>query len=257
MIPKILHIYGPFYLNSYGFFIAVSVLLFLWLGNRDPKRKALLSSDQFISLIILGIASAIIGGRLLYIFANWNTLDHFYELFEIWNGGFSVLGSILGVLFTIPWYLYKQQLKVLPILDFAAVYAPLIQSISRIGCFFAGCCYGKPTASFFGVIYSHPLSAAPHNIAVHPTQLYSSFALFCIFLLMYYLAHTITFNPGQLVCLYLALTSTERFLLDFVRGDQEVLTPNSIFSLNQWVALLIFIPSIGCFFYRTYYTKKL
>ncbi len=257
MIPKILHLYGPFYLNSYGFFIALSVLLFLWLGTRDPKRRALLSNDQFMSLILLGISSAIIGGRLLYIFANWNILDHFYELFEIWNGGFSVLGSILGILFTIPWYLHQQKLKTVPILDFIAVYAPLIQSISRIGCFFAGCCYGKTTASFLGIVYSHPLSAAPQNSAVHHTQLYSSFALFCVFVLMYYLAHTINFKKGQLACLYLTLASVERFMLDFLRGDQELLMPDSIFSLNQWVALFIFIPSISCFLYRTDYTKKL
>jgi len=256
MIPKILHLYGPLYINSYGFFIALSVLLFLWLGKRDPKRASLLTDDQFLSLLMFGIASGVIGGRILFLLSNWQNLDHFYEAFEIWNGGFSILGSIICVLFTASLYLWYNGLKLLRILDFAAVYAPLMQSISRIGCFFAGCCHGKPTDSILGVVYTHPLSAAPNNVQLHPTQLYSALALFGIFLCIYYLARNVNLKPGQLACSYLAFASIERFFLDFMRGDRG-LASNSYLSFNQWVAILIFVPAISCFFARSYYTKKL
>jgi phosphatidylglycerol---prolipoprotein diacylglyceryl transferase len=256
MIPKILHLYGPLYINSYGFFIALSILLFLWVGKRDAQRKHLISDDQFLSLIILGIASGVFGGRVLYLISNWYYIDHAYEMIAIWNGGFSILGSIICILLVLSFYLYQQKLNVIAILDFAAIYAPMMQSISRVGCFFAGCCYGKPTVSLFGVIYTHPLSVAPQNIALHPAQLYSSFILFSIFLFLYHSAHTALLKPGQLTFLYLILASMERFALDFIRGDKEQLA-NSFFSLNQWIALLIFLPAMSCFFIRSYYTKKL
>src|SRR5205085_7262758 len=143
------------------------------------KRYAQLKLDNyFISIILVCIVAAIAGGRLLAIISEPTLYHHSYEWFMIWNGGFSALGSILGVTVGACVYLKKVNLPILPVFDLMSIYAPLFQSIARLGCLFAGCCYGKPTHFFLHIIYTNKDTIAPYNSALHPTQLYSSLLLF-------------------------------------------------------------------------------
>jgi phosphatidylglycerol---prolipoprotein diacylglyceryl transferase len=176
MYPKLLHIYGPLYLQSYGLCIALGLTVFAWLLYRDKRRRQIMNDDQFHTLILIGAISGIVGGRILY-FMTEVPIHQFYQFFEFWQGGFAVLGSVLGVLLVIPWCLKKYNLPGLPLLDRVALYGPLLQGISRIGCFLAGCCYGKQTLLPWAITYSNPECMAPLGIALHPTQLYSALFL--------------------------------------------------------------------------------
>ncbi|MEX0939899.1 MAG: prolipoprotein diacylglyceryl transferase [Candidatus Babeliales bacterium] len=250
---KILHLFGPIYIQSYGICIALGLLAFMNLMYRDARRAVLLTYDQFISLITIGIAAAIIGGRVLYILTEFSYL-HSINIFEIWHGGFSVLGSIIAVIATIPFFLNKHGIPLFSTLDLCATYAPLLQSISRIGCFFAGCCFGKPTNSFFGIMYSTPFEIAPALIKIHPTQLYSSIILFSIFLFLYIYRKN-NFFDGSFLYIYLVCASLERFFVDFFRGDQQFSNSLPLFSINQWLSLFIFCGAT-CFFCIRYYNKS-
>ena len=257
MIPTIAHLFGPFYIRSYGVCIALGLIITLWLANRDPKRTLLLNDDQFITLILWSIAAALLGGRLLYLIANWDTIENVQEVLHIWNGGFSLLGSIVGVLCSIAWYAKKQSLSLITVLDFFAVYAPLLQGISRIGCFFAGCCYGKSTLCPISIAYSHPDSMAPLSISMHPTQIYSALAIIFIYLWLVHIRKHKALAPGRLFFLYLLLISLERFFIDFLRADQEFFSYPSLtlFSIHQWLAIIIFSATLGYFTFVAY-TKK-
>ena len=59
MYPILFHIYGPFNLYSYGCAIALGVIVFAWLANRDERRKKLMSSDLFMKLLFTGIISGV------------------------------------------------------------------------------------------------------------------------------------------------------------------------------------------------------
>lgn len=231
MYPEILHLYGPFSIQSYGLMIAIGLVLATWCADRHPLRKRYMSSDEFINLIILGACGALFGGRLLYILTQWHTLDHWYEIFFIWLGGLSLLGSVLCCGIAIPLYLWYTKIPILPCLDLIGIHAPLLQSISRIGCFLAGCCYGKMVQSSWCML--------------HPTQLYSAFILLIIFFLLRWMFQTKSMHQGQLFALYLMMTNAERFFVDFFRGDQEFYTMTfwSLLSIHQWISLIFF--SIG------------
>jgi prolipoprotein diacylglyceryltransferase len=82
--------------------------------------------------------------------------------------------------------MYKRELPMLPVYSLGAIYAPLIHGIARIGCFLIGCCHGCPTNAAWGITYTDPLSHAPLNIPLHPTQLYSSLFYFALFFLLRY-----------------------------------------------------------------------
>ena len=238
MYPKLLHIYGSLYIQSYGVCIALGITLFGWLIFKDPRRRALVTKDQFHTLIMIGILSGVIGGRLLYFFTE-GRFTTVFDFFEFWQGGFAVLGSLLGVLATIPWFLKKYSIPIVPVLDCVALYAPLLQSISRIGCFLAGCCYGKETLVSWAITYTNHECMAPLNIPLHPTQLYSALALGLIFCFLYFMQRFIK-RDGQLLALYLILMGFERFFIDFFRDDQTYFSNKfSYFSDHQCIAFMI------------------
>lgn len=239
MCPVLVHIYGPFSINAYGFFIAVGLLSALFLARRDPRKQALITDDQGITLISGCIIAAILGGRLLHVLMEPSQFTSWYDLIAFWQGGGAELGGIIAVIIFLLCALKYYHLKVLPLLDLASTYAPLLQGFGRIGCFFAGCCYGAPTNVAWRVLYTHPLSLAPLNVALHPTQLYSALLFFIAFVAMYALSGDLK-KPGQCFMLYLMATSTIRFIVDFWRDDRVFLETLPLFSSYQLLALGIF-----------------
>ena len=214
-----MHLFGPIYINSYGTMIACAIGIFTWLVNKDPRRAKLISTEQLHWMIIVGIISGVLGGRILYFFIDGTSSIR--DFFSFWHGGFAVLGSLIGVLCVAPWYLKRNGIPLLPFLDLTATYAPLLQGISRIGCFLAGCCYGKPTNVAWAVTYYDQASTAPLHIPLHPTQLYSSLLLLGIFFLLKFPFAQLCKKNGQLVSLYIFFMAAERYITDLFRGDQS------------------------------------
>jgi len=243
MIGKTLfHIWGPFSIQSYGFFIVMGIVISTWLLLKNPRRHTIISTEQFNHTLIVSIVSGIIGGRILYLLEEPPL--NFIDSLKIWEGGLSSLGSILGILIVLPIYLKYIKVPIFKFFDLLAIYTPLMQSIARLGCFFAGCCHGMSTTVPWAVIYKDTNSIAPLHKAIHPTQLYSSIALLITFLLMFFIFSNILKKPGQLISTYLIIGSIERFSIDFLRGDRSFLAKQgilSLFSVHQWISILIII----------------
>jgi phosphatidylglycerol:prolipoprotein diacylglycerol transferase len=255
MYPTIFHIYGPFSIHSYGTMIAFGLIVFTLLMINDPRRTKIVNTDIFIALLIRGIIAAIFGGKFLFALTHWHLFENPFEFIEFWHGGFSVLGSILGVICVIPWYLKKYRINTWELLDLAALYAPLLQSIARIGCFLAGCCFGAATSVPWGITIEDEYG---HFCMRHPSQLYSSLLLFFIFLFLYYFLQKKVRSAGTLALSYLILATTERFFVDFFREDHLVLPVPfcPIFSINQWIAIAMWCGSLGLLFLNNMKRKK-
>jgi phosphatidylglycerol:prolipoprotein diacylglycerol transferase len=253
MQRELLHIYGPFSIYSYGLAIAIGLALIVWLMQKHPKFSRLNLHHHFTSIVTVGILSGLAGGRLLYTLSEADGATTLVDFLTYWQGGFSVLGCILGVTLALPLWLRYCHVPVLPFLDLLAIYAPLLQGISRVGCFCAGCCYGLPSNLPWAVIYSDPHSSAPLGIYIHPTQLYSTGILLCIFALFYCVLQYRLVKPGQLFSLYLVCASLERFIVDFWRADRTFFDnpAYAILSINQWVALGIIAGAGIAFIYCT------
>jgi len=248
MSPILLHLWGPLSIHAYGVCISLGIILALWLLHKDQKAKQLMSQyDLTLSLqyIILG---GYLGGRIVCVLSEDTNNQDFVLLFKFWEPGFSVLGTIVGAvtaLFVLLWY------KKIPILNYSdriTIYAPLVQSFGRLGCFFAGCCYGQTTNAWWSVIYRDPEHMAPLHIPLHPTQLYSSAILLIIFLLLYFCVQRIAKQPGIILCSYLILVSIERFMVDFWRWDRTWWASSeqlSYLSTNQWIAVALCICALS------------
>lgn len=258
MYRELLHIHGDIYIHSFGVMIALGLLVFVWLTQRDPRFKALLTQDQFHSILSYAILAGIVGGRILYVISSWDIIEHPLEVFEIWHGGFSILGSIFGIIVILPWYLRKHNIPILPFFDLAAMYAPIIQAIARIGCFLAGCCYGKPSNLPWAVVFVDPASPAACGVPLHPTQLYSSLFSLLNFFLLYFVLQRYLKKPGQLFGAYFILAGFDRFIIDFWRADRIYFDASwsSALSMHQWIAIGLMIMGwsligISSYRYRT------
>ena len=127
--------------------------------------------------------------------------------------------------------------------DMWAPAASIGQGIGRIGCFMAGCCYGKPIDLTWGVVFTHPHCLAPTNISLHPTQIYSSLSGFVIFVVLV-LLHSRKKFEGQVVLWFLILHSTARLGIERFRGDYRGMIPGTEMTTTQLVATLILIASV-------------
>lgn len=237
MYPKLLHLYGPLYINSYGVAIAIGLLLLVWLAGRDKQLAKYITKEQLHNVIMLGIVAGLIGGRVVDVLNNWHELAHWLDAFAVWQGGLSITGTIIGVVISTLSYLWYHNIPILRVTDRGAIYAPLTQAFGRIGCFIAGCCYGVTSSTPLAVTYTHHDSFAPLYLPLHPTQLYSAAALFFIFFILYALGHTKKTSPGLLTMLYLVLVNLERFIIDFWRGDRLFFATNMFgLSVHQWLS---------------------
>jgi phosphatidylglycerol:prolipoprotein diacylglycerol transferase len=200
-----------------------------------------MSQEDFIDALLVGIIAALVGGRLLAVASNLQELSSPVEFFYFWEGGLSLLGGIIAVLLVLPPYLRKKGIPVLPFFDLIALHAPLLQAVSRIGCFLAGCCYGKRTTLLWAITYTDSTSIAPLCERLHPTQLYAALASLITFAFLYFIVQKRYTHAGQLLAIYLMCAGAQRFVLDTFRGDQEFIGTGfmTILTLHQWLSLVL------------------
>lgn len=240
----ILHLFGPIAIQSYGLFIALGVGLSLYFLSKDSKLIKLIEHEQLLSCFQISIISAILGGRILFFINHRNKFSSLFDFFALWEGGLSILGSVSLTIVMLTLYLKKNNIQIMPFLDRAAIYAPLMQGFGRIGCFFSGCCYGQQTNMLFAVTYTDINSKAPLYIPIHPTQIYSSLLLFLLFFSLYFFAQHKIKKAGLLFFTYISTMSAIRFGIDFLRWDREFSLYSKHFSISQLIAILIFVCGI-------------
>lgn len=225
MYPRLMHLYGPIWIYSYGTMIALGFLLFLFLAYQHPVRKRFMTAEQFFNTLFIGFLAGILGGRFLFVITHLDTFfGNWIEIFFPWEGGFTLLGGMVAIMLAVPLYLHKIGIPILQALDVTGLYAPLMQAVARFGCLFAGCCYGALVAhptSLNSITFSDPAGFAPCGVPLYPTQIYMSLASLCIFFLMLALSKTHRLKPGQLIFSYLLIENFARFAVDFWRGDRE------------------------------------
>lgn len=245
-----MHIFGPLSLHIYGAMIAIGVSAFIVAFSFDSERKKLLTMDQVFTLVSLSIISGVLGGKLLYLAECIGELNSLSELFSFWNTGFSVLGAFIAVPLFISWYMHKHNILIILSFDRVVIYVPLTFAISRLGCFFSGCCYGIPTNCLTAVMYTDPDSLAPLGEYIHPTQLYSAGLEFLLFIFMFTSGQKKLKKPGQLFGAYFILMGIERFIVDFLRGDRTLISDS--FSFSQVAAGVVGMAGLIIFFLATF-----
>ncbi len=228
--------FGQLTIHTYGFFIALAALAGMFVARFEAKRLDL-DPDKVVDACFYVVVAAIVGSRLLYVITN---IEFFIsaplEVFKIWNGGLVFYGGFIGSALTLIAYLKIYHLPLGKMADISALALPLGHALGRIGCFFAGCCYGKICHYPWGITFKNPDSLAPLFVQLHPTQLYSSASNFLIFLMIFALRRFKKYD-GQLFWIYLAFYGINRSVIEVFRGDYRGGTVLNTFSISQTIGL--------------------
>ena len=277
MFPELFKIpYLDFPVNTYGLLLAISFLVGMYVMAKQAERDGL-NVNRVYDLGLWVLGSALIGSKLLMVITEWeNYRDNLKGLFSldflrsagVFYGGF--LGALIASVIVMR--IYK--------LDWwrtADAFAPGIiigQAIGRLGCFSAGCCWGKPTDGICGVHFSergHELTSVPIKVSdltdpmqrsfweqklgnlsaplhLHPVQLYEVGAAILIFVILLVMARKRKFY-GQIVLAYAMLYAIARFIIEFWRDDPR----GGLLGLStsQFIAAVIFVGSLIAYIYRT------
>ena len=208
-------------LHTYGFLLATGFLVALKVAALRGKRfgvEANLTMDLGLYILV----SALLGAKLLLLIVDWQHYQH--DPWSLVRSGGVFYGGLVAAVATSIWFFRKHKLSVWQMTDILAPSVALGHAIGRLGCFSAGCCYGKPTTVPWAVTFTDPYAkeivGVPLNIALHPTQLYESIVEFAIFGILIFLTSRKKFD-GQIFWTYVALYSVARFVIEFFRGDLE------------------------------------
>lgn len=245
--PVLFHLWGPLAIHAYGLCISIGIAIALYLLHHDPKAQKIIHHNDLATALQYMILSGYLGGRLFCVINEYDQYSDYSFFIKFWEPGFSILGTIIAISVTMFAFLHYKKISILDYSDRIALYAPLVQSFGRLGCFFTGCCYGQEAQGWWAVTYDHVNHMAPLYIPLHPTQLYSSIILMIIFLLLYFFIQHRVKKSGILLCSYLILSSIERFSVDFLRWDRTWWTTGGIIahlSTNQWIALALCFSAI-------------
>lgn len=249
---------GSFKLPMYGLMIAMGYLAALFYIF-SKNRKIGLNKDDISDLMFYILLLGIIGGKLFYVITYWGEFgisfaDKIKFIFKNFQYGFVFYGGFLLSLAT--FFIFSKKKKI-PVITAAEVIIPsiaLAHAFGRVGCFFAGCCYGKPTDSIFGVIFENTQGEVPAALMgrpIHPVQLYEAFGNLVIFAILNLLLTKEIKNKkfsGAVFCSYMLMYGMLRFCLEFFRGDDR---GHGLMALSpaQTISVIMIISAAACFFF--------
>jgi phosphatidylglycerol:prolipoprotein diacylglycerol transferase len=238
---------------SYGFFIMIGALLAYYYALKQSTQIGL-NSDGISEMALLIIVSAYAGGKLFLWFSDLDYyLKHPMKMLAFNGSGFVFYGSFIVCLTSLFFFFKYKKARLAPAFDVIAVCTAMVHGFGKIGCFMAGCCYGKICDSSIGITYTQPSSMAhPLHTPLYPVPLIDSTIIFgaCLFLIWYRKHKKF---EGELMLWYIFIYGTARFFTEFLRGDDDrgFIGP---LSQSQWVSIGLLV--LGGFAYRFFLAKK-
>jgi phosphatidylglycerol:prolipoprotein diacylglycerol transferase len=236
MLPEFIK---DFFIDSYTLLAIIGVLSLILYVILYLEKKLNYSRKRVNKLLVIGAISGVITVVFALLF---DLLVHYLKSGEVRFGVTFLGGVIPGLIgFTLLNYYFNKDERA----NLKEILGVLVRGIilghmfGRIGCFLAGCCYGTPTDSVFGVIYPDiPYSPRGEifakygeGVAVHPTQIYEALFLLSLFLVLNFVPKL---RENSFV-IYLFSYGTFRFFIEFIRGDDRgslipFLSPSQILS---------------------------
>ena len=208
---------GPFTVYGYGMMIALGIAA-AWGTAEYRAHRQKLAYEHIFYIVLSCLAGGWLVSKLLFWITEWKEIaaDPMFLLRTLADG-WVVFGGILGGILAGWMYCRAKELPFLKYFDLLVPSVALAQGFGRIGCFLAGCCYGKETSCPLSITFTSS-DFAPNGVPLIPTQLYSSILDFLHFGVLLLVARRKK-TDGQVAACYMILYSAGRFILEFFRGD--------------------------------------
>jgi phosphatidylglycerol:prolipoprotein diacylglycerol transferase len=221
-------------ISTYGTLVALGVMLGIYLGYRNARRVGL-PTDDFLDLCFWGLIAALLGSRLLFVVTNWDRFrgDPLRAL-ALWEGGLVFYGGVIAACATGLYFMWRRKLPFLRSGDVIAPVLSLGHAFGRLGCHFAGCCWGKRCDLVTAVSFPADSVAFDNMVArreidprlaevtppLHPVQLYEAGGELVIFSVLLWLGTRKRFD-GMVFFVYLSAYAVLRLCTELFRGDAE------------------------------------
>jgi phosphatidylglycerol:prolipoprotein diacylglycerol transferase len=221
------------------------------------SRAAGFGKEDLSDLIFYSVLGGMGGAKLFYAATYWREFgarfwERFVYMLRTFQYGFVFYGGLIVGSAAFFATAARRKMAALRAADLFAPALALGHAFGRIGCFMAGCCYGSPTSCALSVTFTNPdseVNPAYLGVPLHPTQLYEAAGNFFIFLaLNAALSRSLKarWPAGRVVALYAALYSLERFLIEFLRGDDRGairfgLSPAQLISVAAFAAAAVLL----------------
>jgi len=245
MFPELFRI-GNFPINTYGVFLALAFLCAILIAVKLAARDGL-PKEKIYDLSLWMLLASLIGSKVLMFFTEPEYRDHPLQLISLdfLRSGGVFYGGLIGAVLTGYFLMRRYDLPWWKTADACAPGIAVGNFFGRLGCFSAGCCWGKPTTLPWGVKFTelgHEITGVPIDVPLHPTQLYESFSMFIVFFFLLWLHKHKRFS-GQVILFYALLYSIIRFLIEFLRddprGDVFGLTTRTGLSTSQLISIIV------------------
>jgi len=235
---------GP--VKSFGFLLAVSFAVGIWVAVRRGRRAGV-PDESIYDLSFVILLSSLVGVRLVYVATHLAEFQgDWLRIFAVNEGGLTLYGGLVFALVAGWVFCRRRGLRYLQAADLMLPSVALGIGITRIGCFLAGCCFGRPCDLPWGVHFppGAPATRLFGAAAVHPAQLYSSFGGFLIFALLVWWERR-SARPGETLGRFLLLYGLDRFAVDFTRYYEPSQRLLFGWSNNQWFSLGAAVLGLG------------
>ena len=243
---------GPFTVYGYGLMIAIGVLVAYSVGEYRAKKQGL-DPDSLFWITVSCLVGGILGAKLLFIIVEIKSIIADPSILLDVTHGFVVYGGIIGGIGVGYLYCKLKKLVFLKYFDLVMPSIAIAQGFGRVGCMFAGCCYGRETDGWFHVIY-HSSDFAPNGVALIPTQMIMAILNFAHFFILVFLIKKLVKHDGQIAGFYLVFYSIGRFFLEYLRNDPRGNV--DILSTSQFISLFILAAGVGTILLCGYLGKK-
>ena len=241
MHPDFLHI-GPLDIHTYGVFVAIGFIVGLAVATRRARQEGI-DPERIADLGVWLIVSGMLGGKLFHIIFFWNDFIYGWHAEGlrslrqgfVFYGGF-IVASLTAVAYT--------SLKRLPVGKMVDIFAPSValgHAFGRLGCFFNGCCYGRPCSLPWAVTFPPPHVMA--GIPVHPTEVYEALGNLVIFAALTAFYRHKRYD-GQVWWLYVLGYGILRFVVEFFRGDYDTYYFGHL-SIGQLIAMIMIVVAVA------------
>ena len=219
----------------------VTCLAMVWFVRRGEQQN--LNRQHLLNIFLIVIVSAFVGARIFHALFEYPTLylNHPQLLFQIWQGGYVFFGGAVSGFIAAYWYCHSRHLSFLKYLDVAAPVAGLAYAFGRVGCFLAGCCYGR----FCELPWAWQ--------GRHPTQLYALIIELWIVWLLLLLEKRKAHPTGSIFFAWMTLHGLGRLFMEYFRDDFR--GPVFVMSISSWFSLALIV--LGGFLSLRPYFKKI
>jgi phosphatidylglycerol:prolipoprotein diacylglycerol transferase len=236
-------------LHSYGILIAIGLAAGIALAYHDGRRRGF-DGGRVLDAAFWMIVAGLVGSRIVYGIVNAGDFAHacFHggglprslggvlsdctRILAIWQGGLVFYGGVVGAALVCWRFARREGWSFAALGDLFAPALALGHAFGRLGCFAAGCCFGKASGGRLSVAFPRG-SVAFDTLAsqgaipagwettpgLHPTQLYEAFGELAIFGVLLVLRPRLRGRPGSLLVAYLGLYALLRFVVEMFRGD--------------------------------------